>query len=93
MSRLAILTKERWINPESCTQERDIALADLKKSSDMEPTIPFYILTSNENVIKKCTSISQWYIEYTFTVAEGWLLLDIGWFVLFFSQRIYGDFR
>ena len=35
MSRLAILIEEIWINPESCTQERDIALADLKKSSGM----------------------------------------------------------
>ena len=31
MSNIAVLTWERWINPESCTPERDITLADLKK--------------------------------------------------------------
>ena len=25
-------------------------------------------------------------VYYLFAVAEGWLLLDIGWFVLFFSK-------
>ena len=31
MSNIAILTGERWINPESCTPEREISLADLKE--------------------------------------------------------------
>ena len=31
MSNIAVLTRERWINPESCTPEREITLADLKE--------------------------------------------------------------
>ena len=31
MSNIAVLTWERWINPESCTQKREITLADLKE--------------------------------------------------------------
>ena len=31
MSNIEIFTLERWINPESCTPEREITQADLKK--------------------------------------------------------------
>ena len=31
MSNIAVLTWERWINPESCTPKREITLADLKE--------------------------------------------------------------
>ena len=30
-SNISVLTWERWINPESCTPEREITLADLKE--------------------------------------------------------------
>ena len=31
MPNIAILTLERWINPENCTPEKEITLADLKE--------------------------------------------------------------
>ena len=34
ISNEAVLTWERWINPESCTPEREITQADLKKKSE-----------------------------------------------------------
>ena len=38
MSNIAVLTWERWINPESCTPEREITLADLKEKQSRENT-------------------------------------------------------
>ena len=39
---IAILTGERWINPESCTPEREITLANLKEKQWCENTQSHY---------------------------------------------------
>ena len=39
MSNIAVLTWERWINPESCTPKREITLADLKEKQCLGNTL------------------------------------------------------
>ena len=39
MSNILVLTWERWINPESCTPEREITLADLKEKQGRGNTL------------------------------------------------------
>ena len=55
MSNIAALAWERWINPESCTPEREITLADLKEKQCRGNTLLEGVELQNEqNTIFFC---------------------------------------